>query len=169
MTYHHCPLCGKAYPEKAYSEQKFHCQKCFYDFYINPKPCNGLFIENDRGELLLIKRKYDPDKGKWDVPGGFVDQGENLEQSTVREAREELGIEIKDLKYIGSYPDTYEYQKVTHHSLIFMMSGVVQSGNIKAQDDAETFAFFPKDQLPWDSLAFTFLIKALKDYLAKGN
>lgn len=165
MTYHHCPLCGSAYSEDAYRDQKFHCQKCFYDFYISPKPCNGLFIENDQGEILLIKRKFEPDKGKWDVPGGFVDQNENLEQSTIREAQEELGVTIKDLKYIGSYPDTYQYQKVTSPSLIFMMSAVIESGEIKAQDDAEEFHFFSKDALPWDNLAFTFITQALKDYL----
>lgn len=165
MTYHHCPLCGAAYSEKSYSDQKFHCAKCFYDFYISPKPCNGLLIENDQGEILLIKRKYDPDKGKWDVPGGFVDQNENLELSTIREAKEELGVDIKELKYLASYPDTYEYQKVTHHSLIFMMTAKIESGEIKAQDDAEEYKFFSKDQLPWDNLAFTFITKALKDYL----
>lgn len=165
MTYQFCPLCGKQYSDKSPQSQKLHCFECNYDLYISPKPCNGLILENDQGEILLIKRKFDPDKGKWDVPGGFVDQDENLEQSAIREAKEEIGVEIENTKYLASYPDTYEFQKVTNPSLIFMLSASIASGEIKAQDDAEEYKFFPKDQLPWNNLAFNFLEKALKDYL----
>lgn len=165
MTYQFCPLCGENYQEASTQKGKFHCFACGYDFYISPKPCNGLILENNKGEILLVKRKFDPGKGKWDVPGGFVDQNENLEQSAMREAQEELGVAITNIRYLTSYHDLYEFQKVTSPTLIFMLTATIKSGELSAQDDAEEFRFFPKDQLPWDNLAFNFLDRALRDYL----
>lgn len=167
MNYQYCPLCSNPYSDQSIKPQRLHCLQCGFDFYQNPKPCNGLIIENSAGEILLIKRKYEPDKGKWDVPGGFVDQHENLEQSTLREAKEELGVDIKDIKYLASYPDTYHFQKMDYPSLIFMMSANLVSDDIQVADDAEEFKFFSKDQIPWENLAFSFLKSALEDYLGQ--
>lgn len=163
--YSYCPNCGAAYSETSYLKGKIHCQNCDFDFYINPGPCNGLLLENETGEILLVKRKYAPDKGKWDVPGGFVDQEEDLETSTIREAKEELGVDISDVQYIASYADTYQFQGITIPTLIFLMTARISGGQLKAQDDAEEFRFFAKDQIPWEDLAFNFLRTALKDYL----
>jgi ADP-ribose pyrophosphatase YjhB (NUDIX family) len=167
MSYLFCPRCGTSYTDQSRKAEYLHCLNCEFDFYQNPKPCNGLIIENSQGEILLIKRKYDPDKGKWDVPGGFVDQQENLEQSAIREAKEELNAEIKDIHYLASYSDTYDFQSMTYPSLIFMLSASLKGSSLKAADDAEEIKFFPKNQIPWDNLAFNFLKPALEDYLGQ--
>ena len=57
--------------------------------------------------LLLIERKNDPGKGLYDLPGGFVDYGETLEQGMKRELKEEIGIAPKNLKYYSSKPKQY--------------------------------------------------------------
>jgi ADP-ribose pyrophosphatase YjhB (NUDIX family) len=161
----HCPICGNAYSSADYSPEKIHCSKCDFDFYLSPKPCNALLIENDAGEILLVKRKFDPGKGKWDVPGGFMDPGETLEQSAEREAMEELGVHIGGLEYAGSYPDKYLFQGITSSVLNLMIKARITGGNLSAADDAEEIQFFSDTEIPWDELAFDYLHQALKDYL----
>ena len=52
------------------------------------------------GKILLEKRKNDPGKGKWSVPGGLVELGENIEQTVLREVREETGLEVEKPEHI---------------------------------------------------------------------
>jgi ADP-ribose pyrophosphatase YjhB (NUDIX family) len=167
MNYQYCPRCGSAYSSSTVSKGKFSCTACGLDFYINPKPCNGLFLKNTKGEILLIKRRLAPDKGKWDVLGGFVDLDENVEESAIREAKEELQADITDVTYLASYTDTYNFQGMNYPTLVFMLSATIQTSELQASDDAEEYRFFPPDEIPWDDLAFTFLQTALKDFL--GN
>ena len=47
-------------------------------------------------------------------PGGFADPGETAEEACFRECREELGVEIKNLRYVGSFPNTYEYNGILY-------------------------------------------------------
>jgi 8-oxo-dGTP diphosphatase len=53
----------------------------------------GGFIHRD-GKVLLIKRKFEPNKGRWSLPGGLLEVGEDPEEAAKREVREELGIEV---------------------------------------------------------------------------
>src|SRR3954462_13276808 len=108
--YKFCPKCGHQADKK--SEYLLVCPNCGYDFYINPAGTNAVIIENSKGEILLVTRKFDPMKGYLDLPGGFIEVGESLEESALRELKEELGIEILNVKYFGSYPDEYLYQGV---------------------------------------------------------
>ena len=55
-------------------------------------------VENEKGEVLLVQRAYGSKKGKWSLPGGFVDRGERRDQAARRETREETGI-IVELTY----------------------------------------------------------------------
>ena len=163
--YKHCPNCGATYSPADYAPEKIHCQKCQFDFYLSPKPCNALIIENDHGDILLVKRKFDPGKGKWDVPGGFIDPQETLEESSSREAMEELGVHIGGVEYCASYPSTYLFQGITSSILNFIVKARITGGTLTAGDDAEEFHFFSEQEIPWDKLAFDYLHEALKDYL----
>lgn len=85
--------------------------------YINPKVTNGVIFENLLGQIMLVRRKYPPFEGKWDLPGGFVDPCENMEESVRREINEELGIDIENLSYFTSKYDFYEYQNVIYPTI----------------------------------------------------
>lgn len=163
MIFPFCPRCGQPYSHD--NPKMLKCDNCGYEFYLSPKPCNGLFIKNDQGEVLLVKRAHAPEKGKWDVAGGFVDRDETLEESAVREAKEELGVEISDLKYLGSYVTYYLYQGVNFPNIVAMFEAKIASGQLRAADDALEIKFFAQDELPIDDLAFPFIKQALKDFL----
>ena len=143
------------------------CTFCGFHFYINPAPTNGLILENEKGEILLVKRKYPPKKGYWDIPGGFVDFGETIEESLRREIKEELEIDITDLKYFTSTADRYLFKGVDYHTLCFVFLGkFVGKKNLSPSDDIDEIKFFSKNNLPFDRLAFPGLIGVYKNYLS---
>ncbi len=166
MVYRFCPKCaGKLKQEKT---NLLVCQRCGFNWYQNPIPCNSAILENDRGEILLIKRKWPPHQGMWDLPGGFVDLGESLEESVQRELKEEMGVEIKDLKFFAaSKQDRYMYQGVNYHTICFNFTGKIKNQPLKALDDVGEISFFPKDKIPFKDIAFKSLKKIIKDYISK--
>jgi ADP-ribose pyrophosphatase YjhB (NUDIX family) len=71
-------------------------------------------IVDERGRLLIVVRAEEPRKGMWDLPGGFVDPGESAENALRREVAEELGADITSMRFLCSYPNTYEYVGVRY-------------------------------------------------------
>jgi 8-oxo-dGTP diphosphatase len=74
-------------------------------FPATPALTTDCVVFNARGEVLLIRRKYDPFKGSYALPGGFVDVGERVEDACRRELSEETGLEVGELRLIGAYSD----------------------------------------------------------------
>lgn len=160
--YKFCPLCGQKMIEKKDNPQ---CSSCGFIFYINPAPGCCAIIENDKQQILLVKRKYDPKKGYWDLPGGFIAPGEDLDTSTKRELREELGINIEVKKVVGSYPNVYIFQNVAYPTLSIVVVAKIVGGHPHPADDITEYAFFPREQVFQQELAFFWIKQALEDYL----
>lgn len=115
-----CYVCGSKVEPK--SHESVHCPVCDQLYYINPKPCVELAIWNDQNQILLCKRAYDPGKGQYDLPGGFIDIGDKtIEHALWREMQEELGLsedDVTDLSYVGSYNGTYAWGGEQHPIII---------------------------------------------------
>jgi len=109
MKYRFCPLCGSNLisPPKSNGASEYEsCRECGFVNYKNPKPCVGaVIIEDD--EVLLTRRANKPFKNYWDFPGGFLESGELPEEGLQRELDEELSIDVKIMRILGIYPDTY--------------------------------------------------------------
>ncbi len=163
QAYRHCPLCASIL--KPPVENLLECTSCHYHLYINPKPCNAVIIENDNKEILLVKRKFDPHKGKWDLPGGFIAPFETFQKSIDREISEELGVSIKIGRYIGTYTDVYEYRNTQYSTIAVVLTATIISGTIKAADDISAYKYFPKEEVLKQQIAFNSLREALIDYL----
>lgn len=108
----YCPKCGadSFIPQK---DNSLKCQACGFRFYYNAASSVAALILDDDGKLLLTRRALEPMKGTLDVPGGFVSEDESSEQALVREIWEELQAEVKDFKYVRTYPNRYEYSGMT--------------------------------------------------------
>ena len=124
-----------------------------------------MILKDEAGEILLVKRAIDPKKGFWDVPGGFVDQGETFEECTVREAKEELGAEITDLKYIDSIIDTYLFQGIEYETLGVMFEARLKNiDELAPADDVASYKFFKPTELPFEHFSFAWMDKFFKNY-----
>lgn len=162
----YCPNCK----EDLVLEKKvrFKCRSCGYIQYISPVPCNSLIITNKSKEILLVERSNEPRAGFWDLPGGFIDIGENIETSVIREAKEETNLEFspQDLHYISSNFMRYPYKGINEHLLNISYHANLPEGQIvMAGDDAKSAKFFAAADIPWENIAFTSVAKMIKTYL----
>jgi NADH pyrophosphatase NudC (nudix superfamily) len=69
-----CPRCGQ--PAEVEFPRRVACSHCDYIAYYNPKPVAGAIPLDDQGRVILLRRGFDPGRGLWTFPGGFVDLGE---------------------------------------------------------------------------------------------
>ena len=141
-----CPYCGEKVIEKSFGERNHcYCQKCDIIHYENPLPAVAALVLNQKDQLLLVKRSVEPAKGKWCLPGGFIEIDESIEEAVLRELEEETGIkgEIEGLIDFFS-------QKGLHYRAILIFGYKVKmlGGEVKAGDDAQDAVFFSLDTLP---------------------
>ncbi len=162
----YCPKCGNQFAKRW--SNLLVCGRCDLHYYINPRPTNAVIFENEKGEILCIKRKWPPKKGFWDLPGGFVDLNETMEESVRREVREELGIVIEGFTYFGSYHNPYIFKGLKFYTLASVFTSQLPSSTrLEAGDDAGSVSWIAKGKIPYEKIAFSGMTSALKDYLKK--
>ena len=111
-----------------------------------------IFIYNENHEFILIKRKNDPFKDCWALPGGFVDYGETTEHAAIREAKEETSIDVKIEKVLDVYSDPNRDPRRHTVSVCYLARG--NFDDAKADDDAKDIGVFSFDKLDDEKLAF---------------
>ncbi len=100
--------------------------------------------------IVLIKRKNDPFKDKWALPGGFVEYGETVENAVVREAKEETGLDVRIEKLLGVYSGPDRDPRGHTVSVCFICR--IVSGKLKSGTDSADVREFKFSELP--DLAF---------------
>ncbi len=145
----YCPFCANQLISKYIDGRtRFYCENCNTVIYKNPLPATASIIINNN-KILLVKRKVDPCKGEWALPGGFIEVGENPEEACLRELKEETGLNAEIDKIIGAY-----HSKSELYNSVVVIGYLIKNthGNITAGDDAEDVAYFDIKNLP--SIAF---------------
>ena len=161
--YRFCPRCGGSLGLSVVKEdepERLVCDECGFVFYQGPKLVAAAIFEV-HGGILLTQRAIEPGYGKWTFPGGFVERGERAEAAAEREAREEAGMEIEAGEIVGLY--SYEDQVL----VIAVFVGRVRGGEMQPLDETMAVKVFPRDELPWNEMAFPSTEEALGDYLRK--
>jgi nucleoside triphosphatase len=135
---------------------------------IFPEPTVGVFIFNSKGELLLLKSHKWPDK--YVVPGGHVELGERLEEAAVREAKEETGLDIYDLKFINFQQFIYDpaFWK-RRHFIFFDFACKTDSLEVALNHEAEDHVWVSLGEairLPLDSYTRTSVQKIIEGNLS---
>ncbi|SMC29456.1 NAD+ diphosphatase [Clostridium acidisoli DSM 12555] len=104
MKFIYCPICGGRLEEK-YSYDEGGVPYCPIDdimYFDTPKPCIIVAVVKDNKMLLMLRQNYTFKDSKVLV-SGYVSNGEEVEETVLREVKEETGIIAKDPKYLGSY------------------------------------------------------------------
>ncbi len=114
-----------------------------YRSIFRPKTSGVKVIIRHKDEILLIKNTYG--YRKWNLPGGGIKKNENKATAAKREAKEEVGIKLKDVKPAGSFLNNKEYIKDT----VFIYLSSVENKNIKTdKKEIQEAAWFPLKKLP---------------------
>jgi 8-oxo-dGTP diphosphatase len=117
--------------------------------YKSPKVTVDAVILKE-GHIVLVKRKNQPYKDMWALPGGFVEYGETVEEATVREAKEETGLTVEIVRLLGVYSDPKRDPRGPTVGVVFVCKR--EGGELKADTDAKEVKEFSIRDLP--SLAF---------------
>ncbi|MGA9388217.1 MAG: NUDIX hydrolase, partial [Candidatus Bathyarchaeia archaeon] len=110
------------------------------------------------GKILLEKRKNDPGNGKWSIPGGLVELGENAEQTVIREVEEETGLHVEKPEHIDVVDSITrdENGDIKYHFVIIDYFVKLKGGTLKASSDAEELRWVAFDQVEEYDLTKTF-------------
>ena len=110
------------------------------------------------GRILLEKRKGEPGKGKWSIPGGLVELGERAEQTVIREVREETNLEVESPELIDVVDSiTFDEDgRIKYHFVIIDYFVKLKGGTVKAADDAAELKWVPFNKVEKYDLTKTF-------------
>jgi ADP-ribose pyrophosphatase YjhB (NUDIX family) len=156
----HCPVCSAQLQEatlKTGEPSRLICSQCQFVFYLDPKLVGCSLVEVDQ-KIILLKRSINPQIGKWVLPGGYVDRGEEVEAAVIRETAEECGLIIKLEKLLG----VYSYSGRTQVVVVYLSQPV--DGKLVAGDETLEARLFSREKIPWQNLAFPSTVDSLKDY-----
>ena len=158
-----CPKCGVAGFESG-NTKPWHCPSCGFQYFHNmASAVAGLIVCKEY--VLMTQRKLDPAKGQLDLPGGFVEYGESLEQAISREVFEELGLQELSWQYFGSYANQYPYAGVLYHTQdAVFIAQVSHCLKVDPMDDVDAAFWVPADTLDLSRVAFSSARQALQQW-----
>lgn len=164
--FRYCPNCGAKGPKAHSKDKHITCGKCGFVYYHNVASAVAAIIEYG-SKVLVITRANEPKAGMLDLPGGFADYGESIEETLTREIREELGIKIKNPRYLISAPNIYVYKGVTYTTTdLFFTCRIDNPKKIKPdKKEVAGIEFFEPEEIPLDKLAFISAPKAIRYYI----
>ena len=147
-----CPKCRE---ELRGADSRVECPACGFVGYASSKATSGGLCVDGQGRVLLARRRAEPFKGRWDIPGGFLEEGEHPLDGLRRELREETGLEVEPLEFLGVWMDRYGGDSTAEATLNLYWTARVVSGEPEPADDVDALQWFRRDELPGpDGLAF---------------
>ena len=141
----YCPQCGTLLVSaERFGKIRPVCPQCNWIYFPDPKVAVAALVERE-GKVLLVRRANEPERGRWTLPAGFVDAGEDPARAAERECLEETGLQVK----VQGLLDVLSGQDHPRgaHIIIFYRAEIL-SGVLSPGDDVDRVEFFPRDQLP---------------------
>jgi mutator protein MutT len=169
-VFKYCPKCGAAALRTA-GQKMLRCEACGFELYLNVAAAVAGVIVEEQGRMVVLVRGKEPGKGQWDLPGGFVDPGETAEEALRREVREEIGLEVTALRYLGSWPNVYEYMDVRYRTLdLGFVCDVTEASQAKPMEaEIAEVLFLHRDQIDLERFAFRSVGAIAGKYLEQGG
>ncbi len=135
----YCPHCGARTAQlERFGKLRPVCPTCGYVHFEDPKVAVAVFIRR-QDEVLLVLRANDPERGKWALPAGYVDRGEDPRAAAEREVLQETGLQVQVTRLIDVI-----YEGV----IVIIYEASVIGGGLCAADDAAEARWFTRQDLP---------------------
>jgi 8-oxo-dGTP diphosphatase len=134
------------------------CSSCHYVYFTDPKVGVGALVIRD-DKVLLVQRLMQPEQGKWSIPAGFLDHGEDPRQTAEREVFEETGLRVRVFDLLDVLTNPLQKGGA---SIFILFRAELLGGEMEAGDDAGAAGFFAPHELP--ELAFASTREAIRYY-----
>lgn len=165
-----CPECGRAIaPHILGGEARGHwyCNACGLEYHDHPMVVATVFVACEKS-LLWVRRAIEPKRGAWAIPGGFVEQGETLQEGAARELKEEAGVVIPPDELV-----LYMLGSLTFINQVYVgFRARVELPRCTPGRESLECAFFKREQCPWRDVAYPEVNEAIEqayDDLDSGN
>jgi len=158
-NHRYCGRCG-AETERKPDELARVCPRCGLQQF--PRISPAVIVRIERGDELLLARSPHFAPGVYSTLAGFVEPGESLEDTVIREVREEVGVEVTNVRYFGSQPWPFP------HSLMIGFVADWAAGEIRPQEgEIEDAGWFTVDNLPGLPSRFSIARSLLDDFIER--
>jgi ADP-ribose pyrophosphatase YjhB (NUDIX family) len=155
-----CPRCGGGLAVDADHRR---CPVCGERYWANSVPGAQAVVERD-GRVLLGRRRDEPSAGRWDLPGGFLHEGEDAVVGLRREVREETGLAVEPVEFLGTWNEAYWDRTVLCLTWLARVTGGIE----QAGDDLVELGWFEPNERPRDAeLAFPTFEAILSGWAAR--
>jgi ADP-ribose pyrophosphatase YjhB (NUDIX family) len=141
-----CPRCGAEIEVEGGALA--HCSNCGYRAWASSKPTACAVVTDDEGRVLLARRAGEVFHGYWDLPGGFLEEGEHPLDGIRRELLEETGLEVEPEEFVGVWMDRYGDADDADATLNLYWTARVLGGEPAPADDVSELRWFRPDEFP---------------------
>lgn len=145
IDFRYCPICASTLTSREqFGQVRPTCTNCGWVYFADPKvAAAALLQEADR--ILLVRRVNEPFRGRWTLPAGFVDQGEDPRLAAERECLEETGLRIRATDVLDVIAGR-EHDRGADFVIVYRAE--IISGELLAGDDADRVEWFDRADLP---------------------
>ncbi len=161
-TLNYCTVCGAPLrfgPIEGEERERLACESCGHIEYVNPRLVVTTLPVTERGEVVLLRRGFEPGYGQWAQPGGFLEIDETVNEGAVRETLEEIGLVVEPGEVVGLY------SRVEAAVVVLAFEARIVGGEIRTTPEALEVRAFRPEAIPWREIAFRTSTWALRDWL----
>lgn len=160
----HCHRCGGPLtlgPIAGEERERLSCAACGHITYVNPRLVVSTIPVTEAGEVVLLRRGFDPARGLWAQPGGFLEVDETPTEGAIRETEEEVGILVEPGEIVGLYA------RLEAAVIVLAYESRILGGELRTSPEALEVRTFAPEDIPWSDIAFRTTWWALVDWLAR--
>jgi len=160
----YCARCGTPMQRRLVDDRERDvCPACGFILYRNPVPAVGVVVALE-GEVVLVRRRYEPRAGCWALPAGFMELGESAEEAAARECHEETGLLVR----VDHLLSVYSFGQGEGTGLLIVYAATATGGQLVAADDATEVGVFAPDGLP-APMAFSTHLQAIERWRREAH
>lgn len=157
-----CTRCGgrlELGPVEGEERDRLVCVACGHIAYVNPRLVVSALPITDDGDVLLLRRGFEPGRGLWAQPGGFLEVDETPTEGAIRETLEETGLHVATGDIVGLYA------RLEAAVIVLVFEARIVGGEVRTGPEALEIQAFAPDAIPWPEIAFRTTYWALVDWL----